>query len=436
MNAISIIQKKRDRGELTREEMSFFLVAYVAGRISEHQAAALVTAIFLNGLTDRELTDWTRAMIDTGVRFSFPELAGKKVDKHSTGGVGDKVSIPLAPAVAACGVPVPMVSGRGLGHTGGTLDKLESIPKFNVRLSEADMHRCLDRTNVAFGAQTDDFVPADKKLYRLRDAIGMVESVPLIASSIMSKKLAEGIDALVLDVKFGSGAFKPDPREGAELARKMIALARGMGVETVAYQTAMDRPLGRAVGHTLEIEESIDCLCGEGPADLRELVLLFGGEMLRLAGKVKDVDAGKKQIAEALSSGRALRVFERVIEEQGGNPRCLKDRSLMEHASHVEPFKAWDAGVLSFADVRAIGYAVKDLGGGRDDMDQDVDRAVGLVFRVQAGETVKPGDVIAEIHHQGGKGLERCRERLRSTVLIGPGVEERPLVLSRIADCD
>ena len=332
MNAIAIIQKKRDRGELTREEMSFFLRGYVGGSISDHQAAALVTSIFLNGLTDRELTDWTRAMIDTGTRLSFPELPQAKVDKHSTGGVGDKVSIPLAPAVAACGVAVPMISGRGLGHTGGTLDKLEAIPGFRVRLSEEELHRCLDRTNVAFGAQTDDLVPADKKLYALRDAIGMVESVPLIASSIMSKKLAEGIEGLVLDVKFGSGAFKPDVEEGAVLARKMIALGRGMEVDVVAYQTAMDRPLGRAVGHALEIDESIECLAGGGPHDLRELVLLFGGEMLRMARVAPTVAEGKRRIADALDSGRALRVFERVIVEQGGDPRILMKRELLPRA--------------------------------------------------------------------------------------------------------
>lgn len=432
MNAISIIQTKRDGRELAREEMSFFLREYVAGKVSDHQAAALVSCIFLRGFSDRELTDWTRAMIDTGTKLSFPELAQPKVDKHSTGGVGDKVSIPLAPAVAACGVAVPMISGRGLGHTGGTLDKLESIPKFNVRLTEAEIHRCLDRTNVAFGAQTETLVPADRLLYKLRDAIGMVESVPLIASSIMSKKLAEGADALVLDVKFGSGAFKTDVNDGAELARKMIALARGMDVTTTAFQTAMDRPLGRAVGHTLEIEESIDCLAGEGPEDLRELVLLFGGEMLRLARVAKHLEDGKQQIAEAIDSGRALRVFERVIEEQGGDPRCLKQRTLMPHASHVEPFKAWDAGSVSFTDVREVGLAVKELGGGRDDMDDDVDRAVGLVFRVRAGEQVKRGDVIAEVHHQGGRGLAQCHERLRKSLSIGPSRELTPLVLAHI----
>ncbi|MBK7878642.1 MAG: thymidine phosphorylase [Planctomycetes bacterium] len=432
MNAISIIQKKRDRNELTREEMSFFLKGYVAGDISQHQAAALVTSIFLNGLTDRELTDWTRAMIDTGTRLSFHELPQAKIDKHSTGGVGDKVSIPLAPAVAACGVAVPMISGRGLGHTGGTLDKLESIPGFRVRLSEAELHRCLDRTNVAFGAQTDDLVPADKKLYALRDAIGMVESVPLIASSIMSKKLAEGIEGLVLDVKFGSGAFKPDVEEGAELAKKMIALGRGMDVDVVAYQTAMDRPLGRAVGHALEIVESVECLAGGGPHDLRELVLLFGGEMLRMARVAPSVEDGKRRIADALDSGRALRVFQKVIEEQGGDPSIVLRRDKLPRASGVEPLKAWDEGVLDYVDVRAIGLAASELGGGRRDINDVIDPAVGLVLRAERGERVKRGQTLVEVHHTDGKGLAECEKLLRKGLVIGPEVAPSPLVLGRI----
>lgn len=432
MNAISIIQKKREKGELSAEEMRWFLCEYVADKISEHQAAALVTCIFLNGLNERELTDWTRAMIDTGTKLAFPELPQKKIDKHSTGGVGDKVSIPLAPAVAACGVAVPMISGRGLGHTGGTLDKLEAIPGFRVRLSDAEIHRCLDRTNVAFGAQTADLVPADRKLYQLRDAIGMVESVPLIASSIMSKKLAEGIDGLVLDVKFGSGAFKPEPKDGAQLARHMIALGRGMGVQVSAYQTAMDRPLGRAVGHSLEIDESIECLAGGGPDDLRELVLLFGGEMLRLAGVASDVENGRQRIAEALASGRALRVFERIIEEQGGDPSVVKRRERLPRANSVEPFVAWDDGVLAFASVRKVGIAVKELGGGRDDMDDVIDPGVGLVFRARAGERVKRGATIAEVHHNSGHGLGACQKLLREALTIGPASLLTPLVLAQV----
>ncbi len=432
MDVRSVIQTKRDGGELSEEEIRFFLGGYVRGEIENYHAAALAACIFTRGMTSRELVTWTHAMLHSGSTLSFPEVVQKKADKHSTGGVGDKVSIPLAPAVAACGVAVPMISGRGLGHTGGTLDKLEAIPGFRVRLSEEELHRCLDRTNVAFGAQTDDLVPADKKLYALRDAIGMVESVPLIASSIMSKKLAEGIEGLVLDVKFGSGAFKPDVEEGAVLARKMIALGRGMEVDVVAYQTAMDRPLGRAVGHALEIDESIECLAGGGPHDLRELVLLFGGEMLRMARVAPTVAEGKRRIADALELGRALRVFERVIVEQGGDPRILMKRELLPRARAVEPFKAWDDGVLDYVDVRAIGLAASELGGGRRDKDDVIDPAVGLVLRAERGERVKRGQTLVEVHHSDGKGLAECEALLRKGLVIGAEVAPSPLVLGRI----
>ncbi len=327
MDARSVIREKRDGGELSEEQIRDFIGGYVKGEIPDHQAAALLTAIFIRGMTEDELCLWTRAMLESGKKLSFAELPQRKADKHSTGGIGDKVSIPLAPAVAACGVCVPMISGRGLGHTGGTLDKLESIPGFRTDLSEERIHRALDRTGVAFGAQTEEIVPADRKLYALRDATGLVESIPLIASSILSKKLAEGLDALVLDVKFGSGAFLPEPERGRDLARTMIALAGRFGLKAGAFLTAMDRPLGCAVGHALEIAESIDCLRGEGPGDLRELVLRLGGEMLRLVGAAATAGEGSGKIADAIDSGRALGVFELVLREQGGDPRVLRDLS-------------------------------------------------------------------------------------------------------------
>jgi pyrimidine-nucleoside phosphorylase/thymidine phosphorylase len=371
-------------------------------------------------------------MLESGARLAFPELPQKKADKHSTGGIGDKVSIPLAPAVAACGVAVPMISGRGLGHTGGTLDKLESIPGFRVRLSEAEIHRVIGRTGVAFGAQTDELVPADRKLYQLRDATGLVESIPLIASSIMSKKLAEGLDALVLDVKFGSGAFLPEAGRGAELARTMIALGQGMGVRVSAFQTAMDRPLGRAVGHALEIAESLECLEGGGPADLRELVCLQGGEMLRLTGRAATLDDGERQIRDALDSGRARKVFELVVQEQGGDPRVVSDPGRLPRASHVDPWKSEAAGTLSFRDCRAVGLAAAALGGGRAKITDVIDPAVGLVWRKRAGERVERGDVLCEIHHGAGRGLEACRAHLAAAVAIGAPGALSPLVLATL----
>ncbi len=434
MDVRDVIRTKRDGGELSEEEIRSFMTGYVAGEIENYQAAALVACIFTRGMSARELVAWTQAMLRSGDVLSFPELMQKKADKHSTGGVGDKVSIPLAPAVAACGVAVPMISGRGLGHTGGTLDKLESIPGFRVRLDENEIHRALDATGVAFGAQTERLVPADRQLYALRDACGLVESIPLIASSILSKKLAEGIDALVLDVKFGSGAFLPDPEQGATLARTMVDIARGMGVRCTAFQTAMDRPLGRACGHALEIQESIDCLEGGGPADLRELVLLQGGEMLRLVGRAKALDDGQKQIAAALDSGRARGVFELVLRQQGGDPRILKDRDLLPRAPDVDPWKAEKSGRLSFRDVRAVGLAVNALGGGRTKITDTIDPAVGLVWRRTAGESVKVGDVLCEIHHRHGHGLDGCRALLDQSVMIRESAAIEPLVRATLAE--
>jgi pyrimidine-nucleoside phosphorylase len=429
-DARAVIRRKRDGGELSGEEIEAFLAGYVRGEIPDYQASALVASIFIRGMSARELHDWTGAMLRSGKVLAFPELMQKKVDKHSTGGIGDKVSIPLAPALAACGVAVPMISGRGLGHTGGTLDKLESIPGFRTGLSEDEIHDCLDKTGVAFGAQTEDLVPADRKLYALRDATGLVESVPLIASSILSKKLAEGIDALVLDVKFGSGAFLPEVERGAELARTMLDLARHFGLPACAYQTAMDRPLGAAVGHALEIVESIDCLAGGGPADLRELVLLFGGELLRQVGRAATHEEGAAKIASALDSGRALGVFELVIRAQGGDPACIQDRSRLPRAPSVDPWKAEREGVLSFADNRQVGLAVAALGGGRAKLGDAIDPAVGIVWRVRAGETVRAGDVLAELHHRD-RGLEEARALLAGAVRIGAQVELPPLVLAR-----
>lgn len=432
MNAQSIIRTKRDGGTLSREEIRFFLEGYVAQRIPEYQAAALVTAIFLRGMQPEELAEWTRAMLESGSRLDFSGLAQPKADKHSTGGVGDKVSIPLAPAVAACGVAVPMISGRGLGHTGGTLDKLESIPGFRTRLSEAELHQAIDATGVAFAAQTAQLVPADRLLYQLRDAIAMVESIPLIASSIMSKKLAEGLDALVLDVKYGSGAFITDPKAGRQLAETMLGIAQSMSLRASVFQTAMDRPLGRAVGHALEIAESMDCLGGGGPDDLRELVLLQGAEMLRLSGKAATREEGRARIADAIHSGRALGVFELVLRAQGGDPAVIRDRSRLPQAPAVDPLRATRSGVLGFADCRKVGYALIALGGGRAKIEDEIDPAVGIIWRAQAGETVRAGQLIAEIHHRQ-RGLEQCRALLEESLAIGDGQPQTPLVLAELS---
>ena len=432
MNVPRLIATKRDGGELSDAEIQAFLEGYVAGEIPDYQAAALLMAVFHRGMGARELATFTRAMLESGAVLAFPEVARSKADKHSTGGVGDKVSIPLAPAVAACGVAVPMVSGRGLGHTGGTLDKLEAIPGFRTDVPTEDFARRLDDTGVVLAGQTAELVPADKLLYALRDVTATVESIPLIASSILSKKLAEGIDALVLDVKFGSGAFLREPERGAELARTMVALAGSMGLPTVAYQTSMTRPLGETVGHALEIEESLACLGGGGPADLRELVCLLGGEMLAQVAAAADPDEGSARIAAVLDDGSARALFARVVEQHGGDPRAVDDPVLLPQAPDREVVVAREAGALRYADVRAVGLAVAALGGGRRVKEDVIDPAVGLRVLAPEGGAVEVGQPLFELHHRGGRGLAEARAELDRAVLIGDGSEPAPLVLDRI----
>lgn len=427
----SILQTKRDGGRLSDAQIAEFIGGYVAGEVTDYHASALLMAIFIHGMEEAELVTWARAMLHSGRVMSFPRLAKPKVDKHSTGGIGDKVSIPLAPAAAACGLAVPMISGRGLGHTGGTLDKLEAIPGFRTQLSAEEFERCLERTGVALGGQTPDLVPADRKLYALRDVTGLIESIPLIASSIMSKKLAEGLDALVLDVKFGSGAFMVDPARGEALARAMLKLAASMGVKATAFHTNMARPLGRTAGHALEIEECFDCLEGGGPADLRELVCLQGGEMLRLAGSATTLDTGKQAIARSLDDGSARDVFRRVIVEQGGDARCLDDRSRLAQASQRAEVRADRAGVLAWRDLRAVGHAICALGGGRTKLGDVIDPAVGLVFPRQEGERLERGDVVVEVRHTG-RGLENALGLLRGSFELAEAHTPAPLVRATI----
>ncbi len=423
-----LLRTKREGRALSTAQIEGFLEGYCAGEIPDYFAAALLMGIFVHGMQPDELETWTRAMIASGRTLRFDGVQRPKADKHSTGGIGDKVSIPLAPAVAACGVAVPMISGRGLGHTGGTLDKLESIPGFRTDLSAEEIARCLGANGAALGAQTPDLVPADRKLYALRDATGLIESIPLIASSIMSKKLAEGISALVLDVKFGSGAFLPERARGRELGRTMQDLAAGFGVRTRVFQTCMDRPLGRSAGNALEIAESLECLAGGGPKDLRELVLLFGSSMLELAGVARDRGEGRARIAGAIDSGEALRVFERIVEAQHGDPRCVLERARLPSTGEVQPFCAAADGALAYRDLREVGEAVCALGGGRRLTTDRVDPAVGLVFLRCAGDEVRAGEALIEIHHRAGHGLAEARARLERGIAVGARAELAPLV--------
>ncbi len=429
MDVRSILRVKRDGGALSGEAIRELLGGYVAGDVPDYQMAALLMAIFHHGMERPELEAWTAAMLNSGSVLRF-EGGGPYVDKHSTGGVGDKVSLPLAPALAACGVRVPMISGRGLGHTGGTLDKLEAIPGFRCDLDEPAFRRALAEAGAVIGAQTEDLVPADRKLYALRDATGVIESIPLIASSILSKKLAEGLDALVLDVKFGSGAFLPDVADGERLGQTMLALSRGMGLSASVFLTAMDRPLGETVGHALEIRETLACLRGEGPADLRTLVSRFGGELLRLAGAAESADRGSARVEAALDDGSALKAFERMVTAQGGDPRTVREPERLPSAPDEAVIEATASGSLTYTDVREIGMAVTALGGGRRAPDDKIDFAVGVELLAQAGDVLAPGAPLFRIHHRAGAGLEEARTRLARSITLGAATQLAPLVRS------
>jgi pyrimidine-nucleoside phosphorylase len=425
MEPREVLQLKRDGGVLTDAAIDSFLTGYVAGEVPDYQASALLMAIFIHGMEDAELARWTMGMLNSGECFDFSDIDGPKVDKHSTGGVGDKVSIPLAPAVAVCGAYVPMISGRGLGHTGGTLDKLESIPGFRTALQPDEFRSVLKATGMALGGQTSTLVPADRKLYALRDVTGLIESIPLIASSILSKKLAEGISSLVLDVKFGSGAFLTDPARGAALAKAMGTIAKECGVQATVFQTNMDRPLGLTAGNGIEIVECIDCMMGAGPADLRELVVLQGGEMLRLAGVAASLPEGRAKIERSLDDGSAFERFQRLTELQGGDPGSLVGAQGIPVSNEVEELVSPAGGFFAWSDLRDVGRAVGALGGGRMKVEDEIDPSVGLRFLAVEGDQVEAGQPVLEIHHRAGRGLDQAKQLLLRGLHIA---DERPMI--------
>jgi pyrimidine-nucleoside phosphorylase len=371
-------------------------------------------------------------MIDSGARLRFDGHPVPVADKHSTGGVGDKVSLLLAPLVASCGVAVPMMSGRGLGHTGGTLDKLESIPGFRTQLSLREAREQIDRLGCAMLGQTPEIAPADKRLYALRDVTGTVESIPLIAASIMSKKLAEGLNGLVLDVKTGSGAFLTDTARAIELARTMIALGEARGCPTVALLTAMDRPLGRACGNALEVEEAIEGLRGGGPADLMEVTYALSAEMLVLVGAAPDRAEARRRLEDAVASGRALERFGKIIEAQGGNAHVVDDPGVLPQAQAVEVYRADRSGVIQVVEPRRIGRAIVALGGGRTAVEDAVDPTVGFVITVKPGDPVRAGEPIASVFARDEAGIALGMEALREAVAIGDAGEPTPLVSHRV----
>jgi pyrimidine-nucleoside phosphorylase len=395
-------------------------------------------AVFFRGMDLRsELPAWLNAMLHSGRVLDLSAIPGRKVDKHSTGGVGDKISLVLAPLVAVCGVRVPMVSGRSLGHTGGTLDKLESIPGFSVDLSIARFAELVNRLGVCLIGQTAEIAPADRKLYALRDATATIESVPLIASSILSKKLAAGIDALVLDVKVGRGAFMKTIEEARLLARTMVDLCKAVGRDCVALLTDMDAPLGSAVGNAVEVREAIDVLHGQGPSDVRELTLRLGVEML-LAGEAPGVGddplLARMRVETALADGGAAKRFAQLVEAQGGDPHCIEDPSRLPQPKAKREVRADRGGVLSLLDAELIGLAAVELGAGRARKEDAVDPAAGLVLHKHLGDEVRAGDLLAELHAASGARLDAGEARLRGAATIGDTPPARkPLVLERIA---
>jgi pyrimidine-nucleoside phosphorylase len=433
MHAVDIIIRKRDGATLTRAEIAFAVAGVTSGAIPDYQLAALLMAMLLQGMSDEETVSLTEAMVASGRRMDLSRLPGTKAGKHSTGGVGDKTSIVVVPLVAACGVVVPKSSGRGLGHTGGTIDKLESIPGFRVAMDRETYLSSLERIGCAFVGQTADIAPADKKLYALRDVTGTVESIPLIASSIMSKKIAEGTDVLVLDVKVGRGAFMKSETDARRLSQAMVGIGARVGLTTEALLTAMDAPLGRAVGNALEIGECLDTLAGRGPADLEQLSLALATRMLLLAGGAADEKDAERRLRGALASGAALEKFRQVVANQGGDVRIVEDRRRLPHAAEIATVTAARPGVVSHIDAAMVGRASMVLGAGRERLDATIDPGAGLVLRAKPGDRVQRGDALVELHAGAGARLDEARALMNEAIAIGQEpVPQMPLILGAV----
>jgi len=433
MRAIDLIRQKRDGGQLDRAAIDAFIAGVTDGSLPDYQTSAMLMAILLRGMSPEETSSLTDAMVRSGVRVTYPGIGGIPVDKHSTGGVGDKTSLILAPLAAACGACVPMMSGRGLGHTGGTLDKLEAIPGFRTGLSLEELKAAVSSIGCALIGQTSEIAPADRKLYALRDVTGTVESIPLICASIMSKKIAEGIGGLVLDVKTGSGAFMKTPEASHELAKSLVAIGRAAGVQTEAIITAMDAPLGRAVGNASEVVESIETLKGRGPADLAELSVLLAARLLVVAGITSDEADAESRVRGAIASGAGLEKLRRIIENQGGDPRVVDDYGLLPSASDRATIESPRSGYLARLDAELIGRAAVALGAGRSRMEDAIDHGVGITVLAPPGTAVRAGDPILEIQHRNGRGLAEADALLRRAVHVAdqPPVL-RALVVGRI----
>ncbi|KRN23341.1 pyrimidine-nucleoside phosphorylase [Lacticaseibacillus camelliae] len=413
MRMVDLIAKKRDGQTLTKEEINWMITGYVKDEIPDYQMSAFLMATYFKGMGDAEQAELALAMLNSGDRLDLSDIPGIKVDKHSTGGVGDKISIPLTPLVACLGVPVPMISGRGLGHTGGTLDKLESIPGFRVDLSEQEFKAQVATIHQAIVSASGDLAPADRRLYALRDVTATVESIPLIASSIMSKKIASGTNALVFDVKVGNGAFMKTEAQAEKLAQALVAIAKQAGVKSVALLTNMDQPLGITIGNSLEIAESIAILKNRGPRDVRDLTVTLAAHMLVLGGKTQSLEQAIGMAEDALRDGRALNAFKQLIKAQGGDPAVVDDPRLLPQAKYRVDVKATQAGVVTGIDTDALGLAAMRLGGGRAQKDDQLDLAVGLVLHKKLGTPVSVGDTLATLHtdSQDTSAIEQAVQR-------------------------
>jgi pyrimidine-nucleoside phosphorylase len=436
MNVVEIIRKKRNGETLASAELKFIIDGYVRGTVPEYQIAAFLMATYFRGMTKSETSEFTRLMLHSGDVIDLSSIPGIKVDKHSTGGVGDKISLPLAPIVAACGVPVPMISGRGLGHTGGTLDKLESIPGFSTNLSIDEYKRVIAELGLVMIGQTKEIAPADKKMYALRDVTATVECIPLIAGSIMSKKLAEGIDALVLDIKTGRGAFMQTYERSVELAQALVEIGTSFGKQTVGFITDMNQPLGNAIGNWLEIVESIECLQGNGPTDVMELTYVLGGKMVELGGKAATLEEGISKCKDVVKNGSALAKFIALVERQGGDSSFLHHPERYPKSRHTVTVTAPRDGFITSIDSLELGLSVITLGGGRTAVDDVIDPKAGIQLKKKAGDRVASGDVIAECYTDRDNVLTSVKERVTQAFQFGPSAPDSSSLVISIVDAN
>ncbi|MBF6633006.1 pyrimidine-nucleoside phosphorylase [Microbacterium sp. APC 3898] len=434
MRMVDLIEKKRDGHELSTEEIKFVITGYTSGDIADYQMSAFLMAVYFQNMTERERADLTLAMAESGDQIDLSAIDGIKVDKHSTGGVGDTTTLVLGPLVAACGVPVAKMSGRGLGHTGGTIDKLEAIDGFHVELSTEDFIKQVNDHKLAVIGQSGNLTPADKKMYALRDVTGTVNSIPLIASSIMSKKIAAGADAIVLDVKTGEGAFMKTPEDAKELAHAMVGIGNATGRKTMAIISDMSQPLGFAIGNALEVKEAIETLQGKGPEDLTELCMVLGSQMVVVGGKAETLEEARTMLEQVIENGQALEVFKQFIKDQGGNPAVVDDVTLLPQAEFVTEVPSKEEGYISFMEADEIGTAAMVLGAGRATKESEIDLAVGIVLHKKVGDFVKAGESIATIY-SNAKEVAECSKMIYNSIeYTSEPVDKIKLISALITD--